>query len=134
MNLRNKKQLAARTLKIGKDRIVFVESRLPEVKEALTKQDIKDLKNNGAIIVKEKAGRKKVEKKKRRGPGSIKKKVNKRKEQYVILTRKLRKYVAELKRKGELEREEIKEIRKKIRNKEFKSKANLKTYIGGLKK
>lgn len=134
MNLRNKKELAARTLRVGKDRVVFLESRIPEIKEALTKQDIKDLKNNGAIIVKEKNGRKKVEKKKRRGPGSFKKKVDTRKQKYVKLTRKLRAYVADLKEKGKLTPEETNEIRKKIRNKDFKSKAQLKTYVGGLKK
>ena len=44
MNLQKKKELAARTLTIGKDRIMFNTSRLDEIKEAITKQDIKDLK------------------------------------------------------------------------------------------
>lgn len=133
MNLRNKKEFAARTLEVGKGRVMFVETRLSEIKEALTKQDIKDLKNNGAIIIKEKSGRKKVEKRKRRGPGSIKKKINKRKQKYVALTRKLRAYIAELKKKSDLSPEDSKEIRKKIRNKDFRSKSHLKTYIGGKK-
>ena len=135
MNLRKKKQLAIRTLKIGKERIVFIKSRLEEIKEAITKQDIRDLKKDGAILVKDVKGRKKVEKRsRRRGVGKVKKKVNKRKQEYVIMTRKLRKYTAELKKQGKLSKEEVSEIRKKIRNRIFKSKAHLKTYIGGLKK
>ena len=134
MNLKNKKALAVRALGVGKGRIAFVESRLDEIKEAITKQDIKDLQKEGIIIVKEIKGRKKnVGKKKKRGPGKIKKKLNTRKQDYVIMTRKLRRYVAELKKRGELSREEIIEIRKRIRNKKFRSKAHLKEYIGGLR-
>ncbi len=135
MKLDKKRNLAARTLKVGKERIMFVMSRLEEIKEAITKQDIKDLYKDGAIIIKEVKGRKKIVKRKRkRGPGKIKKKVNKRKQEYVKMTRKLREYVKTLKEKGKLSREEIIEIRKRIRNRKFHSLANLKEYIGGLRK
>lgn len=135
MNLNNKKSLAARALKVGKERIVFSRGRLEEIKEAITKQDIRDLLNEGAIIVKNIKGRKKnLKKKVKRSTGNIRKKVNKRKQNYVIMTRKLRNYSSELKKQDKLTREEVKEIRKKIRNKAFKSKAHLKEYIGGLKK
>ena len=133
MNLAKKKSLAARTLKVGKGRIVFVNSRLDEIKEAITKQDIRDLKKSGAILIKEIVGKKKVIKNKSRSPGNIKKKVNKRKQEYVIITRKLRRYLAELKDGGKISNEYFKKIRKKIRNREFRSKAYLKEYIGELK-
>ncbi len=45
------------------------------------------------------------------------------------MTRKLRRYVAEMKKQGRLTPEEIKQIRNRIRNRMFKSKANLKDYI-----
>ena len=135
MNLRKKKELAKKTLKVGKGRIGFVKSRLDEIKEALTKQEIRDLKKDGAIFIKEIQGRKKKpKKKKQRGTGKIKKKVNKRKKEYVIMTRKLRKYSAEMHKQGNLSKENLVEIRKKIRNKAFKSKANLKNHIEGLQK
>ncbi len=135
MNLSKKKALAIRTLKVGKSRIVFVNSRLDEIKEAITKQDIRDLKQEGAIIVKEIKGRKKVTKRTRkRGPGKIKKKVNTRKRDFVIMTRKLRKYVGGLLNHGSISKENSTEIRKKIRNKAFRSKAHLKEHIGGLNK
>ncbi len=131
MNLLKKKELAARTLKVGKARIVFVEERLEEIKEALTKQDIRDLKKDGAIKVKDVAGRKKVVKNKSRSPGNIRKKPNTRKKDYVIMTRKLRKYALNMKEQGKVSKEDLTEIRKRIRNKKFRSKAHLKEYIGG---
>ena len=130
MNLGKKKKLAARTLKIGKERIVFLNSRVSEIKEAITKQDIRDLKSDGAIIIKEIKGRKrKIGKPKKRGPGKIKKNVSKRKQKYVVMTRKLRKCVWEMKKQEKISNEEYKDIRKKIRNKFFRSKAHLKEYI-----
>ncbi len=135
MKLENKKELASRTLKVGKERIAFVSSRNKEIKEAITKQDIRDLVIDGAIVVKEVKGRKKVVgRKNTRRAGKIKKTVNKRKELYMILTRKLRQYIKNMKAQGKLTREEVIEIRKRIRNKLFKSLAHLKEYIGGLKK
>ncbi len=130
MNLSKKKALAVKTLKVGKARIVFVTSRLEDIKEAITKQDIKDLQKEGAIIVKNVKGRKKnLKKKARRSTGNIKKKVKKRKKEYVIMTRKLRKYVKELRNHGKLSLEESQDIRKKIRNKYYKSLGNLKENI-----
>ncbi len=134
MNLGKKKILAAKALKVGKKRIIFLEPRLDEIKEAITKQDIKDLAKEGAILIKEVKGRKKVGKRKNRGVGNIKKKVNNRKKVYATMTRKLRKYTGGLKKVGTLDREEAIDIRKKIRNRVFRSKAHLKEYVGGLKK
>jgi len=131
----NKKDLATRALKIGKKRIKFVKVRLDEIKDAITKQDIKDLVSDGAIVIKSIKGRRKNKKRKnKRGVGKIKKKVNKRKKDYVKMTRKLRKYVKHLKKQGKINLEESKEIRKGIRNKTFKSKENLKLNIREMKK
>ena len=122
-------------MKVGKDRIVFLQSRLDEIKEAISKQDIRDLVSSGAILIRPVKGRRRnVPRKNRRGPGKIKKKVNKRKQRYVIMTRKLRRYTKEMEKQGKITREERIEIRKRIRNKAFKSLASLKNYIGGLRK
>lgn len=134
MKLRNKKKLAADTLGVGKARIIFIEERLEEIKDALTKQDMRDLFAEGAFLLREVKGRRKNTKRKhKKGTGSIKKKVKNRKQEYVKITRKLRGYAKELKDQGKLSREEVKEIRKRIRNRDFKSKANLKNYIEALK-
>ncbi len=130
MNLRNKKELAAKVLGVGKERIVFLAESLEEIGESLTRKDIRELKKSGAIIIKEKSGRRKVKKRKnKRGPGKIKKKIKKRKEEYVKITRKLRKYLKNLKDKGEIEKENYWKIRKLIRNRKFNSLAQLKRYL-----
>ncbi len=131
MNLAKKKELASKTLKVGKEKIQFDKDRLDEIKEAITKQDIRDLKESGAISIKEPSGRKKqVKRKTRRRVGKIKVKVKKRKQEYVKLVRKLRQYLKELKKQDKITGEDYREKRKKIRNKVYKSKRNLKQEIG----
>ena len=130
MKLNLKKRLAAKTLGVGLGKINFNTSRLDEIKEAITRQDIRDLVSSGAISVKTNKGRRKtVKRKHRRRAGKIKLKVNKRKEEYVILTRKLRKYISELKKFGKIDNETYKKVRKEIRNKTYKSKRNLKEVL-----
>ena len=129
MNLSKKKNLAAKTLKAGKGRIVFAAGRLNEIKEAITKQDVLDLKNAGAISIRQTKGRKRVANLRKRSPGKIRKNVNKRKREYIIMTRKLRAHLSPLKKTDKISRENYKDIRKKIRNKFFRSKAHLKEYI-----
>jgi|SRR3989338_9523812 len=132
MNLGKKKELAKRTFGIGKDRIIFVESRLDEIKDAITKQDFRDLRKGGAILIKEVGGRKGAKNKRRRGAGNIRKGTRVGKRDYIILTRKLRKHVAEMKKSGELAKDRVDDIRKKIRNKAFRSKAHLREHLGGM--
>jgi large subunit ribosomal protein L19e len=135
MKLDKKKSLASRTLKVGKERIAFVGSRLEEIKEAITKQDIKDLHGEGAIRIKEASGKRKVEKRKRRRrAGKIKKVVNTRKRDYMTMTRKLRTYVMGMRDRGEITSEDHKNLRNKIRNRDFNSLANMKNYIKGAKR
>src|SRR3989344_6116034 len=133
MNLGKKKALAAKTLKVGKNRIVFNVEALPEIKQAITKQDIISLKQDGMITIKPVKGRKTVVRRKtRRGPGKIKKTVNKRKREYVMITRKLRGYVKQLREIKSIDRETYKDLRKKIKMRIFKSQAALKDYLKGL--
>ncbi|OGJ21398.1 hypothetical protein A3K73_09200 [Candidatus Pacearchaeota archaeon RBG_13_36_9] len=130
MKLDKKKQLAAKTLGTGKRKIIFDESRLSEIKEAITKQDIRDLKKTGAIRIRETKGRRKVRKRKtKRGAGGIKINVKKRKEVYVRITRKLRSYIKALKENKKIDHKTYRELRKKIKARGFKSKAQLKEYL-----
>jgi len=133
MNLANKKELAAKTLKVGKGRIIFKMESLSDIKEAITRQDIKSLQQEGVISIRAIKGRKKIVRRKtRRGPGKIKKKVNNRKQVYVKITRKLRHYIKSLRDRGVVDRELYLSIRKKIRMRDFKSKANLRDYLKGI--
>jgi large subunit ribosomal protein L19e len=130
MKLDKKKALAARVLNVGRGRIIFVEPRLNEIKEAITKDDIRSLRADGAIIIREIKGRKSKQKKKiRRSPGNIKQNAKNSKREYMLITRKLRKYISELKNKNLLTGDNVSDLRKKIKNRYFKSKAQLKEYL-----
>ena len=130
MKLEKKKEFIARAKDVGKSRIIFNVSRLQDIKQSITKQDINELIRDKAVIIKEVGGRKTLKKRKtRRRAGSIKKKVNNRKQEYVKLVRKLRLHVAHLKKSGKLSIEDYNELRKQIRSNEFKSLANMKEKI-----
>ena len=130
MQLNKKKELAARTLKVGKGRIVFNKERLSDIKEAITKQDIRELLRDKAIIITAIQGRRKIVKRKtRRRAGSIKKKVKTRKRDYIIITRKLRAYLSGLKEREIITKDEFWKLRKEIRARDFKSKASLKDRL-----
>ncbi len=127
MNLEKKKELAARTLNVSKERVVFNTQRLDEIKSAITKRDIKDLLAAKAIKIKEIKGRKrKSQRKTRRRAGSIRKKTIKKKRQYMILTRKLRRYLSYRKKKRLISKEDYQKIRKEIRASAFKNLSQLK--------
>jgi len=130
MNLRNKKDLVKRLFGVGVDRIIFVPSRVNDIKEAITKQDMRDLVADGAIIITPENGRRIIKRTKSRSQGNVRKRVYERKRTYILLTRKLRKHVAELRSNKKVTQEEFKALRKRIKNREFKSKANLKEIMG----
>ena len=134
MNLDKKKKLASRTLDVGKERIIFNTSRLGEIKEAITKQDIKDLYKDGAITIKDILGRKKVYKRKtRRNLGSRKKIIVNKKQVYVKITRRLRRYLKTLRNKENIDKEQFLKMRREIKTNVFKSLAQFKERLGALK-
>jgi len=130
MNLKKKKAFAAKVLGVGKDRIIFNNERLEDIKEALTRNDIKDLFNEKAILIKAKKGKKKVVKRKtRRRAGSIRKKVKAKKRAYILKARNLRSYIKQLKKQGKITREQYYKLRQEIRASLFKDKSHLKERI-----
>lgn len=129
MDLSKKKELAARTLGVGVGRVRFNMNNINEIKEAITKQDIRDLVSAKAIFVQPIKGRKANESRKRRRAGSIRMRPNSRKKEYMILTRKLRAYLSEIRKQGKITNEEFQKLRKGVRSKAFKNKNNLKEHI-----
>lgn len=129
MNLNKKRRLAARTFNVGLSRIVLMQGRADEIKEAITKQDMRDLQSSGAIIIKDEKGRRKIKERTERGPGKIKKTINKRKQKYVKLTRKLREFAKQLKLQGRLNSSQYKEVRKQIKSSAFRSKSHFKEIV-----
>ncbi len=133
-NLEKRKALASKVFGAGVNKIFFDPSRLDEIKEAITRQDIRDLYESGAIKIKEKVGRlKKEHRTTKRGVGKIKKKVHFRKRNYMRMVRKLRRHVSELRKQKKLNQENYRSLRVKIKANMFKDKSHLKDYIGGLK-
>ena len=131
MNLANKKKLASKVLGVGKNKIIFIDSHLSEIKEAITRQDIVDLHKSGAIQIREVVGRKTaVKRKHRRRTGKVKKKVNGRKQEYVIITRKLRTFLNHLLKTGKLNKEKYASARKMVKARKSKSKRHLNESIG----
>src|SRR3989344_751428 len=129
MNLQKKVALAIRTLGVGRDRIIFNKERLNEIKEAITKQDIRDLVKDGAIIIMNVSGRKTHQKRKTRR----RKGVNSKRE-YMIITRKLRSYLAHLKKTGNITNEKYRKLRTELRTRAFKSLSSMKERIVNMEK
>lgn len=130
MKLEKKKDFAAKTLGVGKGRLVFNQTRLADIKEAITRQDIRDLHAQGAISIVDSQGRLQHEpRKRRRGFGSVRKRPVDKKRQYMIITRKLRAYLAHLKIQGKLSAEASQKLRKQIRARAFKSLGQMKEQI-----
>ena len=129
MDLSKKKALASRTLGVGEGRIRFNMHNINEIKEAITKQDIRDLVTSKAIFVNDIKGRKANTPRKRRRAGSIRMRPNNKKGEYIILTRKLRSYLAEIRKHGKINNDEFMTLRKGVRSKTFRNKTHLKEHI-----
>jgi len=126
-----KKKLAARVLGVGKEKIVFDTARIQEIKEAITRQDIKTLFEDGAISMKDRKGKRKIIKRKwRRKGGKIKKVVGRRKKKYITIVRKQRAFLKIAKNKKIIDAKKHKELRDKVKTKAFKSLAHLKENLG----
>ena len=131
INLTQRKALASKVLGVGKNKIIFDPAHLAEIKEAITKQDIRDMFAEGIISIRPNAGRKTKEARRtRRGPGSIKMTIKGGKSKYGILVRKLRRHVKEIRKQGKMNQEKHDGLRRKIRAGDFKNKAHLKSYMG----
>ena len=134
MKLNKKKSLAAKVLSVGKGRVIFNKERLEEIKEAITKQDIRDLVAAGAISIREITGKRAVLKRKtRRRMGSIRKKVKQGKRIYIQRTRKLRSYIVELRKQGRITSDLYYTLRKQIKASMYRNKAHMKEHIASLK-
>src|SRR3989338_2167831 len=130
MKLDRKKLLAVNALGVGKKRILFNNASLGEIKEAITRQDIRDLLAAGAITIKQARGKAKEKGiKRKRGAGKVRKKVNKRKKNYIKKKRNRRKHLKEKKKQGGVDLKTYGSIRRRIRAKMFRDMRHLKDYI-----
>lgn len=141
MNLKNKKRIAAQVLKSGLKRVWFNPDKLSEIKEAITKEDIRNLIREGTIRIKQKKGISRfrvrktlVQKRKgrRQGPGTRKGKATarlSRKQDWMNRVRKQRALLKILKDKKVLSSKEYSDLRLKVKGGFFRSKRHLKLYL-----
>jgi large subunit ribosomal protein L19e len=132
MKLEKKKAFVAKVLGIGQARIIFNTTRLNDIKEAITRQDVRELVAQKAIIIRNIIGRKTIVKNEsRRRAGSVRKRAVDSKRQYIIITRKLRSYLSHMKIQGKLTHDQYAKLRREIRARGFKSLAQMKECIEG---
>jgi large subunit ribosomal protein L19e len=141
MNLKTQKRIAAKLLKVGQNRVWFDEDRLDEIKEAITKVDIRSLIRNKAIQAKPKIGissyrSKKRIKQKRKGrqKGEGKKKGKsgarlRRKRYWINHVRNQRDLLKTLKDKKLISSKDYRMIYLKIKGGFFRSRRHLKLYL-----
>jgi large subunit ribosomal protein L19e len=130
MKLDKKKKLAAKVLNVGKGRIWFNPASLQDIKEAITRQDIKDLVKEKVIKIKPVTGKHKKEKRKtRRGAGKIKKKVRNKKE-YIYKIRKMRACLSSLRKSGRISSKEYLKLRRYAKAGMFIDLKHLKENVG----
>jgi large subunit ribosomal protein L19e len=141
-DLKAQKRLAADELDVGKNRVWFDPEAQGEIADAITREDIRELIDEGVIDTSSDKGgnsrgraRERNEKRAyghRKGPGSRKGKKGAReasKENWQSRIRAQRKRLRELRDEGDLDRSDYRDLYGKASGGEFDSVADLQRYI-----
>ncbi|MBS3175142.1 50S ribosomal protein L19e [Candidatus Woesearchaeota archaeon] len=141
MDLRNKKELAAKILDVGITRVWLDPNKKQEIKEAITREDLKRLISKGIILVKQKKGvsrgrvrRLLLQKRKgrRHGIGSRKGKHTARagkKELWVVKIRLYRSLFNSLLEKQLVTKQTYRDLRNKAKGGYFRSRRHILLYL-----
>jgi len=144
MDLSLQKKLASKILGVGKDRIWIDPNKIQDAYKALSRSDILDLIDKGIIKTKSIRGQSrtwanyiKEQKKKgrRRGAGSRKggrKARLDKKENWIKRIRAIRKLLRELKEKNIIDKKLYRDLYKRAKSNEFKSKRAILIYLKDL--
>jgi len=140
-DLSAQRRLAADVLGAGKNRIWFDPDRQEDLAEAITREDIRELADEGAIRVDEPSGNSRGSAKERQekrayghqtGPGTRKGKAGARqneKSDWQSRIRAQRKQLRELRDSGSISRSQYRDLYDKASGGEFDSVADLQRYI-----
>jgi len=140
-DLSAQKRLAADVLDVGKNRVWFDPEAQAEIADAITREDIRELVDEGTIAAEEKNGnsrgraRERDEKKAyghQKGPGSRKGKSGARendKQSYIGRIRAQRRTLRELRDEGELTQSQYRKLYNMANGGEFDSVRRLQNYI-----
>lgn len=143
-DLATQRRIAADLLGCGRHRVWFDPDRLSDIQNAVSREDIRNLIGEGAISAHQvrgnSRGRARARMAKRsyghcRGPGRRKGAAGARnppKRQWIRKIRALRKALAELREKGEIERRLYRVLYRQAAGGQFRSVAHLKTHIAAI--
>ncbi len=146
MDLSFQRRLAASVLKCGENKVWFDPTAVEDIATAATKEDIRELVEEGIIkrkpvrgICRARIRKNRIQKKKgrRRGHGSRKGAKGARmprKRRWIIRIRALRKTLREMRDSGEIDRATYRILYRKAKGGEFRSVAHLKAYMEQLKR
>ena len=138
MKLNTQKGIAARIFKVGRGRVWIDPNRMSEIKESITKNDIKALVKDNAIkirpvrgISKARTRKNKIQKSKgrRKGAGSKKGKQTLGKRDWINKIRIQRNFVKELRDKEIVSKKVYQELYLKAKGGFFRSKRHIKLYL-----
>lgn len=141
MKLKMQKRLAADILGVGKSRVWIDSDRAAEVSTAITRGDIRQLIDDGAIKAKPQKSTSRGEARKRQdqkkegrqsGPGTrqgSKQSRKSKKEKWIGKVRSLRQKLRELRDDGIINSSSYRELYRKVKGGAFRSKSHLETYL-----
>ena len=140
VNIKKKRELFARILGVGSNRIRFEPDRLEDVGDSITRENIRSLVNSGAIWTVQRKGtsrgrsvaKKSVWKIHGKGPGSKKGKKTARvgkKAVYVVRVRSMRYHLSVLKDRKDINNEAYWNLYKKVNGGQVRSLAHLRDLV-----
>jgi large subunit ribosomal protein L19e len=141
MDLKNQRRLAAEILGCGENRIWIDPTRMEDVSEAITRNDVRRLIDSKAIKARQKKGvsrgrtrylKDQKKKGKRRGHGSrkgAKKARTPKKDAWINTIRPIRAQLIEYKRQGKIDTSTYRKLYKRAKGGMFKSKARLDAHL-----
>ena len=125
------RRLAAYILKCAQDRVSFDTTRLDDIREAITKVDVRALIKEGAIKSRPARGvsRARVQHR-RRGPGSIRRSLKKIKHNWVNRIRPQRAYLEQLRNSGDVTKQEYRKLYLQAKGGFFRNVRHIKLHLG----
>ena len=128
MKLTTQKRMSAELLEVGENQVCFDHLRLDEIKQAITKQDIRDLIKDRAIRKRPGIAKPVKVSRKRTGAGRRKFRVKTRKRDYINKIRKIRTYVRDQMNAKSLDKTLAHAVRKYAKAGQFKNYPRLVSF------
>ncbi|MEM0473527.1 MAG: 50S ribosomal protein L19e [Candidatus Aenigmatarchaeota archaeon] len=131
-DLKLQKRLAAQILKVGKTKVWIDSEHFEDVKNAITRADVKKLIEKGYIKARKPKVKYPEKKRKKSNPGSRKGKKGARtnkKRQWINTIRPIRKMIKELRQQKKIDQATFKEIYKLSKAGTFRNRSHVKLYL-----